>query len=49
MYIYIFVNLSGKGAGLTFTEMIRAQAISRLNQSAFDLIDTFDPNTPTGF
>lgn len=36
------------GAGITWTEMIRAQAICRNNKSALDLIDTYDPNTPTG-
>ena len=36
------------GAALTFTEMIRAQAIQRRNQSTLDLIDTHDPDTPTG-
>lgn len=38
------------GAGLTWTEMIRAQALAKNNRSAMDLIDTHDPSsiTPTG-
>ena len=36
------------GAALTFTEMIRAQAINRNNSATLDLIDTYDENTPTG-
>jgi tRNA-dihydrouridine synthase len=36
------------GAGFTYTEMIRAQGIARRNKSTLDLIDTFDPSTPTG-
>lgn len=31
------------GASLTFTEMIRAQALARKNASTLDLIDTFEP------
>lgn len=42
------VHNNSKGAALTFTEMIRAQAVSRKNKSALDLIDTHDSNTPTG-
>jgi tRNA-dihydrouridine synthase B len=36
------------GAGITWTEMIRAQAICRNNKSALDLIDTYDSKTLTG-
>jgi tRNA-dihydrouridine synthase B len=36
------------GAGITWTEMIRAQAVARQNNSALDLIDTIDNSTPTG-
>jgi len=36
------------GAALTWTEMIRSQAISRGNNAALDLIDTFDPTCLTG-
>jgi tRNA-dihydrouridine synthase B len=36
------------GAGLTFTEMVRAQGILRNNAATIDLIDTFDESTPTG-
>ncbi|KAJ1402039.1 hypothetical protein B484DRAFT_457864 [Ochromonadaceae sp. CCMP2298] len=36
------------GAALTWTEMIRAQAVCRNNNSALDLIDTIDDSTPTG-
>lgn len=36
------------GASLTWTEMIRCQAVARNNNSALDLIDTFDPMTLTG-
>jgi tRNA-dihydrouridine synthase B len=36
------------GAGLTWTEMIRAQAVSRNNNSALDLIDSFDTAFPVG-
>ena len=36
------------GAGLTWTELVRASAISRNNRSTLDLIDTFDKAVPTG-
>jgi len=38
----------GFGAGLTYTEMIRAQGVARNNRSTIDLIDTFDAEVPTG-
>ncbi len=38
----------GLGASLTFTEMIRAQALARKNGSTLDLIDSFEPEVPTG-
>jgi hypothetical protein len=39
-----------QGAALTWTEMVRAQAIARNNGAALDLIDTHDAadRTPTG-
>jgi tRNA-dihydrouridine synthase len=36
------------GAGITWTEMIRASGIVRRNKATLDLIDTYDPLTPTG-
>ena len=36
------------GAGITWTEMIRASGIVRKNKATLDLIDTFDSGTPTG-
>jgi tRNA-dihydrouridine synthase len=36
------------GADLTWTEMVRASGIVRKNKATLDLIDTFDPETPTG-
>lgn len=36
------------GAGLTWTEMVRASGIVRRNKATLDLIDTFDSETPTG-
>lgn len=36
------------GAGLTFTEMIRARALARGNRSTLELIDSFEPDVPTG-
>lgn len=36
------------GAGLTWTEMVRASGIVRRNKATLDLIDTFDPETLTG-
>jgi hypothetical protein len=36
------------GAGLTFTEMVRSQGILRNNVATLELIDTYDPETPTG-
>ncbi len=44
-----FRHLCAKnGAALTWTEMIRAQAINKNNGSTLDLIDTYDADTPTG-
>lgn len=36
------------GAAFTWTEMVRASGIVRGNSATEDLIDTFDPETPTG-
>lgn len=36
------------GAGITWTEMIRASGIVRKNKATLDLIDTHDPETLTG-
>ena len=36
------------GAALTFTEMVRAQAVARKNASTLDLIDCFEAEVPTG-
>jgi tRNA-dihydrouridine synthase B len=36
------------GAGITYTEMVRASGIVRNNKATLDLIDTYDPSTPTG-
>jgi tRNA-dihydrouridine synthase B len=36
------------GAGITWTEMIRASGIVRRNKATLDLIDTHDPSTLTG-
>lgn len=36
------------GAGLTWTEMIRARGIVRNNKSTLELIDSFDADVPTG-
>lgn len=36
------------GAAFTFTEMIRARGIARNNKSTLSLIDTFEPEVPTG-
>ena len=36
------------GAGLTWTEMIRARGIVRNNKSTLELIDCFDADVPTG-
>ena len=36
------------GAGITWTEMIRAAGIVRKNKATMDLIDTHDPETLTG-
>jgi tRNA-dihydrouridine synthase B len=36
------------GAALTYTEMIRARGVAKRNKSTLDLIDTHDPETPTG-
>jgi len=36
------------GAGFTWTEMIRARAVTRHNKSTLELIDTFDSEVPTG-
>jgi tRNA-dihydrouridine synthase B len=37
-----------RGADLTFTEMIRADALVRNNKATLELIDTHDRNIPTG-
>ena len=37
-----------RGAALTWTEMIRAKALARGNKSTAKLIDTHDPEVPTG-
>ncbi len=37
-----------QGAAFTWTEMIRARALVRNNKSTLDLIDTTDPEVPTG-
>jgi tRNA-dihydrouridine synthase len=36
------------GASLTWTEMVRAQALLRGNKATFDLIDTYDSTVSTG-
>jgi tRNA-dihydrouridine synthase len=36
------------GAGITWTEMVRALSVARKNASTLDLIDTHDPATLTG-
>lgn len=36
------------GAGLTWTEMVRAQGIVKNNAATLALIDTYDAHTPTG-
>lgn len=37
-----------QGAGLTFTEMIRARGLAKRNKATWDLIDTFHAQVPTG-
>lgn len=37
-----------QGAALTFTEMIRGRGVAKNNKATLDLMDTFDPLTPTG-
>lgn len=37
-----------QGAAFTWTEMVRARGIVRNNKSTLDLIDTHDPDVPTG-
>lgn len=37
-----------QGASLVWTEMVRAAGLQRNNGATFDLIDTFDPDVPTG-
>jgi tRNA-dihydrouridine synthase len=37
-----------QGAAFTWTEMVRARGIVRNNKSTLDLIDSFDPEVPTG-
>ena len=37
-----------QGAGLTFTEMIRARGLAKRNKATYDLIDTFHATVPTG-
>lgn len=39
---------AAQGAGLTFTEMIRARGIAGRNKSTLDLLDTHDSETLTG-
>lgn len=39
---------AAQGAGLTFTEMIRARGVVRGNRSTLELIDSHDPTVPTG-
>ncbi|MCA2977487.1 MAG: tRNA-dihydrouridine synthase family protein [Myxococcaceae bacterium] len=36
------------GAGLTWTEMIRARGLVRNNRSTLELVDSFDADVPTG-
>ncbi len=36
------------GAGFTWTEMVRARGLVRNNKATIELIDTFDPDVPTG-
>ena len=36
------------GAGLTWTEMVRANAVARNNSATLDLIDTFNEESTTG-
>lgn len=36
------------GAAYTWTEMVRARALVRGNRATLDLVDTHDPDTPTG-
>ncbi len=38
----------GHGASLTFIEMLYADAIVRKNKASLELIDSYDPNIPTG-
>ena len=38
----------GLGAGITWTEMIRASGVVRRNKATLDLIDTHDPDVLTG-
>jgi tRNA-dihydrouridine synthase len=37
-----------QGAGLTFTEMIRARGLAKRNKSTIDLVDTFHKDVTTG-
>ncbi len=37
-----------QGAGLTFTEMVRARGLAKRNKATWDLIDTFHAQVPTG-
>jgi hypothetical protein len=37
-----------QGAGLTFTEMIRARGLAKRNKSTIELVDTFHKDVPTG-
>jgi tRNA-dihydrouridine synthase len=39
---------ASNGAGLTWTEMIRARALAKHNKSTLELVDTFDSRVPTG-
>jgi tRNA-dihydrouridine synthase B len=37
-----------QGAGLTYTEMVRARGLAKKNKATLDLVDTFDSQTLTG-
>lgn len=37
-----------QGASFTWTEMVRARSLARNNRATIDLIDTVDPEVPTG-
>ena len=50
IHFFSLSDCDSQGAALTWTEMVRAQAIARNNGAALDLIDTHDAadRTPTG-